>query len=63
MPKPTTRYKGWSLVETGRNYYHACKGSVRATIGSARHGDLEGLYDRFRATVDKLEGMGNGTED
>lgn len=49
-------HKGWRLVETGRNYYHACKGNLRVAVGGIKHGDREELYKRFKAVVDGLEG-------
>lgn len=58
-----TKYKGWTLVEVGRNYYCACKGSVRTAVGSIMHGDREDLFGRFKAKVDELEGVGHGTQD
>lgn len=50
------KHRGWTLVETGRNYYHACKGPLRVAVGSVRHGDREELSRRFKAIVDSLEG-------
>lgn len=54
--RTTNAYKGWQLVETGRNYYHACKGTLRVAVGSIRHGDREDLTKRFKNIVDRLEG-------
>lgn len=53
--KTTNTYRGWTLVETGHNYYHACKGNLRVAVGSIRHGDREGLTKRFKEVVDGLE--------
>lgn len=53
--KTTNDYRGWKLVETSQNYYHACKGSLRVAVGSIRHGDREGLTTRFKKIVDGLE--------
>lgn len=53
--KTTNTYKGWQLVETGHNYYHACKGNLRVVVGSIRHGDREELSKRFKKIVDGLE--------
>ena len=50
------RYRGWVLVETGQRYYSACKGSLRAVVGSIRHGDQEDLFKRFKRVVDQIEG-------
>lgn len=49
-------HKGWLLVETGRNYYHAIKGSRRKAIGGVKHGDHAELMRRFKRIVDELEG-------
>ena len=56
--KSTNTYKGWKLVETAHNYYHACKGSKRVAVGSIRHGDRDELTKRFMAVVDELESDG-----
>ncbi len=53
--KTAYSYKGWTLVNTGSNYYSACKGNVRHAVGSIRHGDKADLAMRFRKTVDRLE--------
>lgn len=53
--KTTNTYKGWKLVQTGRNYYHACKGNLRVAVGSIKHGDREELTKRFKSIVDGLE--------
>lgn len=52
--KTTSNYKGWKLVETGHNYYHACKGNLRVAVGSIRRGDREELAKRFKKIVDGL---------
>lgn len=49
-------HKGWLLVETGHNYYHAIKGSRRKVIGGVKHGDHAELMRRFKRIVDELEG-------
>lgn len=49
------RHKGYMLVEVGRNYYCACKGSKRVPVGSVKHGDHADLMRRFRKKVDELE--------
>ena len=54
--KTTNTYKGWQLVQTGHNYYHACKGNLRVAVGSIRRGDREELTKRFKEIVDGLEG-------
>lgn len=48
-------YKGWLLVQTGQNYYCACKGNLRVPVGSIKHGDRDALYRRFKEVVDGLE--------
>lgn len=48
-------YKGLTLVETGHNYYSACKGAIRIPVGSIKHGDHADLHRRFMVTVDRLE--------
>lgn len=48
-------HKGWLLVETGHNYYHAIKGRLRVAVGSIKHGDRDELMRRFRSIVDGLE--------
>ncbi len=53
--KTTNAYKGWSLVETGHSYYHACKGNLRVPVGSIKHGDRAELSERFKKIVDGLE--------
>lgn len=53
--KTTNSYKGWKLVETAHNYYHACKGNLRVVVGSIRRGDREELTERFKKIVDGLE--------
>lgn len=53
--KTAYKYKGWTLVNTGNNYYSACKGNVRVGIGSIRRGDLADLTRRFREKIDELE--------
>lgn len=53
--KSTVNYKGWKLVETAHNYYHACKGSLRVVVGSIRHGNREELTERFKKVVDGME--------
>ena len=53
--KSTNSYKGWKLVETAHNYYHACKGSFRVVVGSIRHGNREELTQRFKKVVDGME--------
>lgn len=50
-----TSYKGWKLVETAHNYYHACKGSFRVAVGSIKHGNKEELTQRFKKVVDGME--------
>lgn len=55
-------YKGWKLVETGHNYYHACKGSRRVAVGSQRHGDINDLVERFHRKVDEMEGRERMTD-
>lgn len=60
MQAKVKRYRGWVLVETGRRYYSACKGSLRAVVGSIRHGDQEDLFKRFKRIVDQIEGDGDG---
>lgn len=47
-------YRGWTLVETGHNYYSACKGPYRIGIGSIKHGDREELKRRFIKVVNQL---------
>ena len=54
--KTTNQYRGWKLVETGHNYYHACKGNLRVAVGSIKHGDREELVKRFKRVVDGLWG-------
>lgn len=49
-------YRGWSLVQTGQNYYHAAKGNIRVAIGAVRHGDYEEMKLRFKRKVDEMEG-------
>lgn len=49
-------HRGWTLVETGRNYYHACKGPLRVAVGAVRHGDKDELSKRFKRIVDRMEG-------
>lgn len=51
-----SKYKGWTLVETGHNYYHACKRNIRIAIGAIKHGDREELVVRFMKIIDGLEG-------
>ena len=53
--KTTNTYRGWSLVETGHSYYHACKGSLRVAVGGIKHGDRAELSERFKKIVDGLE--------
>lgn len=53
--KTTNTYKGWKLVETAHNYYHACKSNLRVVVGSIRRGDREELSKRFKKIVDGLE--------
>lgn len=48
-------HKGWLLVETGHNYYSACKGNRRVGIGSIHNGDKAKLMMRFRRKVDEME--------
>lgn len=60
--KTTNKYKGWVLVETSHNYFCACKGSLRAPVGSIKRGDREDLTKRFKAVVDQLESVNHGTE-
>lgn len=50
-----SKYKGWTLVNVGQNYYSACKGNVRHGVGGIRHGDHADLLHRFRKLVDRLE--------
>ena len=52
----TYSYKGWILVNTGGTSYSACKGNVRAYVGTIRHGDIADLTRRFRKKVDQIEG-------
>lgn len=54
--KTTNNYKGWKLVETAHNYYHACKGGKRVMVGAIRHGDREELTKRFIQVVEEIEG-------
>ena len=56
--KTAYSYKGWTLVNTGSNYYSACKGNVRVAVGSIRHGDKADLTRRFRQKVDMMEARG-----
>lgn len=56
-------YKGWQLVNTGGNYYSACKGNVRAAIGSMHRGDITDLVRRFRKKVDQMEERNVSTDD
>lgn len=60
--KTRHKYKGWTLVEVGHNYYCACKGNFRRAVGSIKRGDKEDLTKRFKAVVDQLEDMKHGTE-
>lgn len=53
--RTTWTYRGWRLVETGHNYYSACKGAYRISIGSPRHGDLNELTERFKRLVDGMK--------
>ena len=46
------RHKGYILVETGHNYYHACRGTERIAVGSMRHGNREELWNRLVRIVD-----------
>lgn len=55
MLEKTYRHKGWLLVETGHNYYHACKGNLRVVVGPLRRADFAELVKRFREIVDGLE--------
>lgn len=48
-------HRGWTLVETAHNYYHACKGRLRLPVGACRKGDREELVMRFREVVDGWE--------
>ena len=54
-------YRGWLLVNTGSNYYSACKDNRRHGIGSIMHGNRADLMRRFRETVDKLEARDYGS--
>lgn len=57
-------HKGWLLVETGHNYYSACKGNRRVGIGSIHNGDKAKLMMRFRRKVDEMEvSDGDATSD
>ena len=49
-------HRGWLLVETGHNYYSACKGNLRVGVGSMRHADKGRLVAQFRRKVNELEG-------
>ena len=60
MQAKVRKYRGWVLVETGHRYYSACRGSLRAVVGSIRHGDQEELFKRFKRVVDEIEGVRNG---
>lgn len=53
--KTTNTYKGWTLVETGHHYYHACKGNLKVVVGGIKRGDREELSKRFKKIVDGLE--------
>ena len=46
-------YRGWVLVEVGRNFYQACRGSRRLSVGAVRHGDFREMEERFRTIVDQ----------
>lgn len=48
-------YKGWTLVETAHNFYHAYRGTQRVAVGAIKHGDRVDLVHRFRRAVDGLE--------
>lgn len=60
--KTAYKHRDWTLVETGFNYFMACKGNRRVAIGSIRHGDLADLTRRFRKKVDEMED-GNDHQD
>lgn len=60
--KMSSKYRGWTLVETGHRYYHACKGMVRIAVGMLKQGDREDLYRRFKQAVDDFERIGNESE-
>lgn len=47
------KHKGFILVETGHNYYHACRGGERIAVGSKRHGDADELWNRMVRIVDE----------
>lgn len=52
----TNAYRGWRLVNTSQNWWCACKGSKRVSVGAMRHGDTNELVARFRKKVDEIEG-------
>lgn len=49
------KHKGFILVETGHNYYHACRGGERVAVGSKRHGDGDELWRRMVRIIDERE--------
>ena len=53
--KASNKHRGWTLVETGHHYYHACRGNERIPVGLLRRGDREDLCKRFKRVVDERE--------
>lgn len=48
-------YRGWRIVNVSANWYQACKGSRRLSVGAMRHGDISELVERYHRVVDEHE--------